>query len=358
VLEERTHSRNDRHATCHRYCTWCFRYTKALRAELFCVVLAAILIIIRNATRPSDVVRQMPLAYRGETKVLDEASRAYASGSFIRLSKGLTHYKLSGPEGGEVVVLIHGIAGPMGIWNNVTTCLSEIGFRVLQYDLYGRGYSDRPTERYDIDLFAEQFRQLVVELKLKTPMSLIGWSLGGMISGVYATRFPGEVNHLILIAPAGLDVTLPTTARIGMVPVLGELLISMWGRGIVLKSLTRGLHRRELAGEYIALVSEQMQHRGYLRAFLSTLRHCAYRDSTKEYQAVGELGISVLLISGSEDTTIPVSARNKIVSLIPDLEHREIKGAGHIPMLEAPEAVRTLLLDFIYPKGVAFDKSC
>ena len=86
----------------------------------------------------------MLFPYRGEIKELGEDARAGSSGSFVQLSKGLTHYDLSGPFDGKVVVLIHGICGPFGIWSKIENSLSSQGFRILKYDLYGRGYSDRP----------------------------------------------------------------------------------------------------------------------------------------------------------------------------------------------------------------------
>jgi pimeloyl-ACP methyl ester carboxylesterase len=297
----------------------------------------------------------MQLPYRGEIKVLDEPSRTQAPGSFLGLSRGLTHYQLSGPESGEIVVLIHGIAGPMGIWNTIADSLAAKGLRVLQYDLFGRGYSDRPAIKYDQALFLEQLSELIDILRFPQPMTIVGWSLGGMLAAAYAAEQPGAVKRLILIAPAGLDVTLPAAARIGMLPFFGEFLISLAGRRIVINSLTSGLSRREFIQEYIHLICDQMQYRGYLRAFLSTLRYCAYRDSSSEYRAVGELGIPVQLITGMEDRSIPQSVSEKIIDLIPNLDVRRIEGAGHIPMLETPDTLRALLLEFIDSTTYAVD---
>ena len=64
--------------------------------------------------------------------------------SFIDLSVGKTHYELVGPETGRTVVLLHGGTIPMWTWDRQVPALVEAGFRVLRYDMCGRGYSDSP----------------------------------------------------------------------------------------------------------------------------------------------------------------------------------------------------------------------
>ena len=289
----------------------------------------------------------MMLLYRGENKKLDCIARRSAPGKFIQLSKGLTHYELLGLQDGKTVVLIHGIAGPFRIWKKVTDPLIRHGFRILQYDMYGRGYSDRPNVTYDINLFVNQLVEILKELSIKLPVTLIGWSLGGMIAVGYTARYSKKVDQLILIAPAGVGISRPAMARIVMIPLLGEILMSLLGRAIIIRSLLKGLHSNDLVNDYRALVSEQMQYRGYLRSFLSTIRYCVFEDASEDYRTIGNLELPVLMISGSEDSFITQEARNRIGELIPSLEYNEILGTGHIPHFERPEEVSRLLINFI-----------
>ncbi|WP_319404667.1 alpha/beta hydrolase [uncultured Desulfosarcina sp.] len=284
---------------------------------------------------------------RGEIKELGDDARTNASGSFSRLSKGLTHYKLSGPSDGKVVVLIHGIGGPFGIWSKIVDSLTSHGFRVLQYDLYGRGYSDRPDLNHDIDLYINQLDDIIKELSIKIPVTLVGWSLGGMIAINYAAKFPKKTDQLALIAPAGIAVSKPMIANILTIPLLGEILMSLFGQSFVIKSLLKGLYRKELEDDYRILLSEQMRYKGYLRSFLSTLRHCVFKDATEQYQIVGNLEIPVLLISGSEDSFITQHSRSRIRELIPTSKFSEISGSGHLPVFEKPEEVSHILINLI-----------
>ena len=283
----------------------------------------------------------------GETQKLNDDVRAQSPGSFVELSKGLTHYKLSGPSDGKVVVLIHGIAGPFVIWTKVADLLVSHGFRVLQYDLYGRGYSDRPDVSYDLDLYINQLTGLLKALSIINPITLVGWSLGGMIAVGYTAMYSKEIEQLILIAPAGVEISRPMNAKIVMIPFLGEVLMGLLGRKIIVRFALKGLHKNELMDEFRTLVTEQMQYKGYLKSFLSTLRYCAFEDATKDYRAIGKLDIPILMISGSEDLIQTPEACNRIGELIPNIQHNEIIGSGHMPHFERPEEVSGILIKFI-----------
>ena len=79
-----------------------------------------------------------------ERRDIDDAVRASAGGQFVHLSAGYTHYELDGPPQGRQVVLAAGVTVPYYIWDPTFAALVKAGFRVLRYDYYGRGYSDRP----------------------------------------------------------------------------------------------------------------------------------------------------------------------------------------------------------------------
>ena len=109
----------------------------------------------------------MTFPYLNETKELDETARKQADGSFIALTDGVTHYELGGPKNGQPVVLVHGFSTPYFIFDTTFEFLVNSGFRVLRYDLIGRGYSDRPHVDYNIHLFVRQLKDLLDALELK-----------------------------------------------------------------------------------------------------------------------------------------------------------------------------------------------
>src|ERR1043166_1433761 len=79
---------------------------------------------------------------------LTDEVRRFVPGSFARLADGITHYEFAGPPDAAIVVLIHGFSIPDYLLDPPFPALVSSGFRVLRYDLFGRGYSDRPDVTY------------------------------------------------------------------------------------------------------------------------------------------------------------------------------------------------------------------
>lgn len=76
---------------------------------------------------------------------LNDKERANKSGSFISLPSGITHYQMEG--NGEPVVLTHGYATPYKIYDKLFDALVEAGYKVIRYDLLGRGFLSAHTTR-------------------------------------------------------------------------------------------------------------------------------------------------------------------------------------------------------------------
>ena len=172
-------------------------------SRLFGFGVAALLVVAGLAALPL-------LVPRVETRAMDAKARAGTSGEYIELSDGIVHYELAGPEAAPTVVFVCGLSTPYFIWDFTVPALTAAGYRTLRYDLYGRGFSDRPTAvRYDADLFDRQLLELIERLKLRTPLTLAGVSMGGAISVIFAERHPERVNGLILVDPAGFPLPLP-----------------------------------------------------------------------------------------------------------------------------------------------------
>ena len=123
------------------------------------------------------------LTYRArdpERRTLDDAARTEAPGQFVRLADGITHYETAGPDTARVVVLAAGFSVPAYIWDSLHRGLADSGFRVVRYDYYGRGWSDRPQAAYDQDLFVRQLAGLLD--------SLHRWTSRGSPSAVRSSR--------------------------------------------------------------------------------------------------------------------------------------------------------------------------
>ena len=288
-------------------------------------------------------IRRLP---RGR-QTLDEKARADAPGGFVTLSEGVTHYETAGPTGGPTVVLIHGFSVPAFIWSPAFETIGEAGFRVVRYDLFGRGYSDRPQGPYGRGRFDRQLLDLIAALELGPSVDLMGLSMGGAIAVDFTDRHSDMVSSLTLIAPAGLPMKTLWTLRLLHVPLLGELLMATAGRRVLVSSLIRDFRMPELLPALTPQYLAQMRYRGFTRALLSTIRHGPLRGMAPAYRRVGDRNLPILLIWGREDTTVPFALSERVRAATPNAEFHAIDGGGHVPHMEQPELVNGHLVNFL-----------
>jgi pimeloyl-ACP methyl ester carboxylesterase len=286
--------------------------------------------------------------FGGALPALGAAARHRAPGKFIDLPGGMVHYEIEGPPAGQPVVLIHGFGVPSYIWDPTFQVLSDTGFRVLRYDLYGRGFSDRPDVTYNPDLFDQQLFHLLAALDFPLPADLIGVSMGGVIAAHFTDRHSSKVRRLCLIDPAGVAPRPSLVSRLETLPVLGELRMHFFGEKILVSGLFDDFYRPDRAPPgYEDKFREQMRYRGYRRALLSTQRHGLLHGMAETYRRIGQQKRATLLIWGREDRTIPFANSLKLRKLIPDIEFHPIDRAGHIPHYECPERVHPILIEFL-----------
>ncbi|KUJ16110.1 alpha/beta-hydrolase [Mollisia scopiformis] len=120
-----------------------------------------------------------------------------------------------GSTNGEKVLFVHGDATPCPLFSKIAQGLVDAGYRVMLFDLWGRGYSDTPLDcRHDDRLFASQILLALTSSPLSwmgngSSFSIVAFSLGGPISLAFTGAFPESVRSLILLGPAGLIRKLP-----------------------------------------------------------------------------------------------------------------------------------------------------
>ena len=300
------------------------------------------------ATFARFAVLKMPFSFRDETKELNEFTRREAGGSFIQLSDGFTHYELGNPEADETVLLVHGFSVPYFIYDPTFEFLTQAGFRVLRYDLFGRGLSDRPDTRYNIDLFVRQLGDLLDALRVTRPVSLVGLSTGGPIAAAFTARFPERARKLVLIDPVGAKpLPFALALRIGTLPFLGEAILNLVRSNGLNKGMVARFFEREFIEHFRARYVAQMQFKGFRRAILSTIRSHMLDSFLDVYERIGKIDKPVLLFWGRNDPTVPFKHSEVLRAAMPNLEFHAIENCGHIPHYERPEEVNPILLEFL-----------
>lgn len=232
-------------------------------------------------------------ACNGERRPMDAAARAGAPGKFVTLSGGVTHYQDSADHDqgrpvraahtGETIILVHGFSMPMFLWEDLYKHLVNAGYRVVRYDLYGRGYSDRPDVEYDPELFQTQLEDLRNHLGLRR-VHLAGISMGGAVVTHYAAqdlqRTPEErvAQSLTLMAPFSYPLELPLTARLLHIPYVGHYLMTVLGDRSLKGRLDANVAHPEHHREVLARYHDQMVFYGFKRALRSTTLHMIGHD--------------------------------------------------------------------------------
>ena len=285
-----------------------------------------------------------------EKKNLDKGIRDNLPGTFIELEDGTVHYQIGGPNEGEPIVLVHGFSCPMFIWDPTYNFLITQGYRVLRYDLFGRGYSDRPKIKYNEELFDRQLHQLIEILqfnKLGKKISVIGLSMGGIITVNYADNHPEFVKRLVLVDPAGFPTGKKLIPRIMKIPFLNKLIFRYAGSKRLISKMYDDFVHPERFPKFEISFKEQFEYRGFLRAILSTMLKLDMESAQSTYERIGKTKIPVLLIWGELDETIPYHVHQQVCVAIPQIEFHSIQKAKHLPHYEQSDEVNEILLKFL-----------
>lgn len=282
-----------------------------------------------------------------EGRELDDLARQAAPGSFVRLSSGYTHYQAVGPSDARTVVLVHGFSVPFFIWDPTFRALSAAGFHVVRYDLFGRGFSDRPEAAYGMPLYLEQLRELLDALGAQE-IDVVGLSMGGPIAAAFSVSHPSRVGRLVLIGPSGArPIPLGPLYRIAVMPGISDALFGILGNDYMLKTIAEDFFDPEHVTLFRERYRTQMEYRGFRRAILSTVRNGMLGSFAGEYERLGQLGKAILLIWGENDKTVPFEHSSRLRQLLPDSQFLPVKRCGHIPHVEQPDLVNLQIIKFL-----------
>ncbi len=266
--------------------------------------------------------------------------------SFVQLSAGITEYAISGPAGGEPIVLVSGFSVPFYCWDPIVPGLEEAGFRVYRYNHYGRGLSDHASRRYQPELFEKQLSEFLEAMELSRPVNIAGLSMGGAISVRFANRHPQRVKRLCLISPAGFPIEESFSAKLVKVPLIGDFIFALIGDSVMIKRNRGNLYHFSSHPEFQEQFERQFAYRGTGRALLSTLRHMPFTDMAQEYRSLGERSLPVSLIWGEEDAIIPFSHHKLVQGALPQTVFHPLTDTGHVSVYESPEKVLPIMIDF------------
>ena len=273
-----------------------------------------------------------------------ERSRKAAPGQFALLSQGVTHYQWIGPERGPVALCIHGLTTPSYVWHGMAKGLALMGFRVLIYDLYGRGYSDRTTGKQNAAFFLKQLDDLLLHEHVEGPVTVFGYSMGGSVATHFTASNPGFVKQLVLLAPAGMQHMVSRMATfVRNAPLIGDWMFLLVYPRNLRRHIQAEAHMPSSVENITALQQAETDKHGFFPAVLSSFRGILRYTTEAQHKAIAAADVPVLVLWGKQDEVIALTAADILSDWNPNAVQAVIGEAGHgLPYTHTDEILRAL----------------
>jgi abhydrolase domain-containing protein 6 len=251
---------------------------------------------------------------------------------------------------GPPLVLIHGLAGTYRYWLPSARRLAA-HYRVLIPDVPGFGGSDAAEHPFSL-LAAGQRLLAACEARGAARHVLVGHSLGGPIAVLVAGHAPARASGVVLASTTGLSserawrrhVLLPIMRRALRSERTWENLLAAHPslRGIVFSQmLTRP---RELDAITTRMLVGGAALARQLGDSLQASLDCDVRDTVRD------LPLPLGVVWGEYDKTVSIEDAALALRLRPDARGQVIRDAGHVPMVEEPDAFAAALVE-VLPDG-------
>jgi pimeloyl-ACP methyl ester carboxylesterase len=261
------------------------------------------------------------------------------------------HYSVTG-EAEHAIVLLHGFADNAATWNRVVPPLA-VNHKVIAIDLPGFGNSTKPWSRPLLPGYIEVVRAVLAAEDVGGPVSLMGNSMGAVVSLLFAAQHPECADGIVLIDMPALR-TVPRLWRLAMSRP-AELALrtglralpdgtAQFGLGWIYTHLAAANPRRldPLVREGFASPYALRERAASIlplgRALLDELR-------TAELGAlVATTGVPTLLVFGSRDLLTPARVLRRVgrpggAVVLP--------ACGHCPQVDRPADLLEAVLPFL-----------
>ncbi|HEY6095133.1 MAG TPA: pimeloyl-ACP methyl ester esterase BioH [Gallionellaceae bacterium] len=243
---------------------------------------------------------------------------------------------------GEPLLLIHGWGMHGGLWGEMATQLAQ-SFTVHAVDLPGHGHSREMGDAFTLDAVVS-----ALSAQFDEPLTLCGWSLGGMLAQQWALQQPQQVRRLILLAStpcfAAREDWAHGMATETLAQFAGELEQNF--AATLRRFLALQVRGSEGERELLVALRERLFSRGEpqlaaLRGGLDILRDADLRSMLPQIKQ------PVLALAGERDKLTPPQASHYLAATVPQGQVVEIAGAAHAPFLSHREQCVQALMNFM-----------
>ena len=237
-------------------------------------------------------------------------------------------YWTGGPATARPLVLLHGVNDQAGTWCKVAPHL--VGkFRLIIPDLPTHGESEPKSGAVPLPLIVERVAALIDHEVPGREVTLVGNSMGGWVSVLYAARHPERVERLVLESGSGMEWDV---SHLPVFPKTKEDVVRLLRAANGPRS-----NPPQFMIDAILRVGETPMERvmkgGYKEHAIDSL--------------LPRLTMPTTLIWGADDGVLPLDYAEALHAKIPGSRLEVIPGAAHIPHRQKPEEfVRCLMATF------------
>lgn len=251
---------------------------------------------------------------------------------------------------GAPIILLHGFPDSRWMWRNQIPVLANSGYRVIAPDLRGFGDAYKPAavEEYEISKAVQDIIGFLDKLSLNE-VSLIGHDWGAAVAWVLAAYHPERVTKLISMSVgcpgASGQRTIEQRERFWFFYFFQfEGIAEAWlqyDNWKLFREWSRGEGDTE---KYI----QDLSRPGALTAALNWYRANVKPEKPSSQNEFPEIKCPTMGIWSAKDNYMTEShVRNSYEKIKGPWRYEIIHDAGHWMMLEKPDAVNSLILDFL-----------
>lgn len=266
----------------------------------------------------------------------------------IRVNGVNLWYELEGK--GEILAQIHGLGLGHEHFASITPLLRK-KFRVLDYDMRGFGFSDRPLQKYSMELWADDLKGLLDALHI--PKAHVhGASMGGMVAMQFALKYPEKLRKLVISCSA---CKMDNAAKL-LFKVWKDVAEKVGVDSEILAELTsvQALSRRYLNSDQgpqaLKLVREVFAKNNVCEVFKSACEAIAIINLTDQLHRIRA---PTLVLVGEDDIITPLDqgpeggGSRVIHEKIRRSQLKVVKNCGHALFLEKPEETAETITRFL-----------
>jgi 3-oxoadipate enol-lactonase len=247
------------------------------------------------------------------------------------------HHVVDGPADAPALLLSNSLGSTLDMWAPQMPALTET-HRVIRYDLRGHGRSPVPAAPYALDDLGADAVALLDRLEIERA-DVAGLSLGGMITQWLGIHAPDRVERLVptctsasMGPPSGWDERIEIV-RNGGTEAMAPIVMQRW--------LTpRYAAQHPQAAERLAAMIAATPDEGYIGC-------CAAIRDMDLRPDLPRIAAPTLVISASEDPSIPPDHGERLAAAIPGARFEVIEGAAHLANIERPDEFTALLHGFL-----------